>query len=254
MSLYRLSCSLICRAPLEDSCLMTQNADDQHHSLKPTDSGSRLSDPVCGMQVTEASSHHTEYAGKSFYFCSARCLERFKHDPEKFIAAKSNREPALDQAVANTIHTCPMHPEIRQDHPGNCPKCGMALEPLMPSLDDDDNPELKDFSRRFWWTLPFSVIVMVLAMFGHQLGWFSMTAQTWIELLLSLPVVLWAGQPFFQRGWQSLINRSPNMCTLTSLGAGAAFVYSTVATVAPGLFPDRLDRTREQTLHPQRPH
>ena len=135
------------------------------------------------------------------------------------------------------VYTCPMHPEIRQDHPGNCPKCGMALEPLMPSL-EDDNPELKDFTRRFWWTLPFTVVVTVLAMFGHQLGWFSMTTQTWIELVLSIPVVLWAGQPFFVRGWQSIVNRSPNMWTLIGLGTGAAFVYSTVATVAPGVFPE----------------
>ena len=135
------------------------------------------------------------------------------------------------------VYTCPMHPEIRQDHPGNCPKCGMALEPLMPSL-EDDNPELKDFTRRFWWTLPFTVVVTVLAMFGHQLGWFSMTTQTWIELVLSIPVVLWAGQPFFVRGWQSIVNRSPNMWTLIGLGTGVAFVYSTVATVAPGVFPE----------------
>ncbi|EIW87629.1 heavy metal translocating P-type ATPase [Alishewanella agri BL06] len=113
----------------------------------------------------------------------------------------------------------------------------MALEPLMPSL-EDDNPELDDFSRRFWWTLPFTVIVTVLAMFGPQLGWFEMATQTWIELVLSLPVVLWAGQPFFVRGWQSVVNRSPNMWTLIGLGTGAAFVYSSLATVAPGIFPE----------------
>jgi len=129
-----------------------------------------------------------------------------------------------------------MHPEIRQDRPGSCPKCGMALEPLLPSL-EDDNPELKDFTRRFWWTLPFTLIVTVLAMFGPQLGWFSMSVQTWIELVLSTPVVLWAGQPFFIRGWQSVINRSPNMWTLIGLGTAAAYVYSVVATVAPGVFP-----------------
>src|SRR5690625_3737566 len=113
----------------------------------------------------------------------------------------------------------------------------MALEPLMPSLDDDDNPELKDFSRRFWWTLPFTVIVTVLAMFGPRLGWFSMTTQTWIGLVLSVPVVLWVGLPFFVRGWQSVVNRSPNMWTLIGLGTRAAFIYSTVATVAPGILP-----------------
>ncbi|HWK62911.1 MAG TPA: copper-translocating P-type ATPase [Eoetvoesiella sp.] len=142
------------------------------------------------------------------------------------------------QAVApGTIYTCPMHPEIRQDRPGNCPKCGMALEPLMPTL-EDDNPELADFSRRFWWTLPLTIIVMTLAMFGHQLGWFGMTTQSWVELVLSLPVVLWAGWPFFVRGVQSVINRSPNMWTLIGLGTSAAFIYSVVATVAPDVFPD----------------
>jgi Cu+-exporting ATPase len=130
-----------------------------------------------------------------------------------------------------------MHPQIRQDHPGSCPICGMGLEPLMPSLEDDDNPELKDFSRRFWWTLPLTLIVAVLAMFGHRAGWFDMVTQSWIELVLSLPIVLWGGLPFFVRGWQSVVNRSPNMWTLIGLGTGAAFLYSLVATVAPGVFP-----------------
>ena len=136
-----------------------------------------------------------------------------------------------------TIYTCPMHPEIRQDHPGNCPKCGMALEPLMPSLDEGENPELVSFRHRFWWSLPFTIAVAVLAMFGHRLGWFDMTVQSWVELVLSLPVVLWAGKPFFERGVESVVNRSPNMWTLISLGTGAAFVYSVVATMAPGVFP-----------------
>src|SRR5690625_46501 len=149
---------------------------------------------------------------------------------------KANNDTVVE-AAPGTIYTCPMHPEIRQDHPGSCPKCGMALEPLMPTL-EDDNPELKDFSRRFWWTLPFSLIVTILAMFGHRLNLFDITTQTWIEFVLSIPVVFWAGQPFFVRGWQSVINRSPNMWTLISLGTGAAFVYSTLATVTPGLFPE----------------
>nr|WP_281283012.1 copper-translocating P-type ATPase [Verticiella sediminum] len=144
---------------------------------------------------------------------------------------------SLPASHPGAIYTCPMHPEIRQDHPGNCPKCGMALEPLLPEL-DDDNPELRDFQRRFWWSLPFSVAVLVLAMFGHQLHLMDMGTQTWVELVLTLPVVLWAGLPFFQRGWQSIVNRSPNMWTLISLGTGAAFLYSVVATVMPGVFPD----------------
>ncbi|BCN39814.1 MAG TPA: copper-translocating P-type ATPase [Alicycliphilus sp.] len=141
------------------------------------------------------------------------------------------------EAPAGTIYTCPMHPEVQQDHPGNCPKCGMSLEPVIP-LDEEDNSELIDFQRRFWWTLPLTVVVTILAMFGHRLGWFDMKTQTWVELVLSLPVVLWTGWPFFVRCWQSIVNRSPNMWTLIGLGTGAAFVYSVVATLAPGVFPD----------------
>lgn len=201
-------------------------------------SAARQVDPVCGMHVTEASSYRAEHDGKTFNFCSAKCLGTFNSNPERFTAPKSESiSTSGPEAAPGTIYTCPMHPEIRQDHPGSCPKCGMALEPLMPSL-DDENPELKDFSRRFWWTLPFTVIVTVLAMFGPQLGWFEMATQTWVELVLSTPVVLWAGQPFFIRGWQSVVNRSPNMWTLIGLGTGAAYIYSVVATVAPGIFPE----------------
>ena len=146
-------------------------------------------------------------------------------------------EKAPQAVPPGTIYTCPMHPEIRQDHPGNCPKCGMTLEPVLPDLDEGDSPELVDFERRFWWTLPLTVAVTVLAMFGHRLGWFEMAAQSWIELVLTLPLALWAGWPFFVRGAQSVANRSPNMWTLISLGTGAAFVYSVVATVAPQVFP-----------------
>jgi P-type Cu+ transporter len=130
------------------------------------------------------------------------------------------------------------HPEIRQDHAGNCPKCGMALEPVLPNLADEENPELADFQRRFWWTLPLTLIVAVLAMAGHRTGWFEMATQSWIELALTLPIALWAGWPFFVRGAQSVVNRSPNMWTLIGLGTGSAFVYSVVATVAPQVFPD----------------
>ena len=128
-----------------------------------------------------------------------------------------------------------MHPEIRQDHPGTC-KCGMTLEPLLPDL-DDDNPELRDFSRRFWWTLPLTLVVLALAMLGERLHLMDMATQSWVELVLSLPIVLWAGWPFFSRGWLSVVNRSPNMWTLIGLGTGAAFIYSVVATVAPEVFP-----------------
>lgn len=135
------------------------------------------------------------------------------------------------------VYTCPMHPEIRLDHPGNCPKCGMSLEPVIPDLADDDNPELRDFTRRFWWTLPLTVVVTTLAMFGHRLELMEIRTQTWVELILAIPIVLWAGWPFFVRGAQSVRNRSPNMWTLIGLGTGAAFVYSVVATLAPQVFP-----------------
>ncbi len=130
-----------------------------------------------------------------------------------------------------------MHPEIRQDHPGSCPKCGMALDPLMPELEAEENAELKDFTRRFWWTLPLTVVVTALAMAGHDLALFEPRTQTWIELVLTLPIVLWAGRPFFVRGAQSIVNRSPNMWTLIGLGTGAAFLYSVAATVTPQVFP-----------------
>ena len=147
-------------------------------------------------------------------------------------------EPATPAVQpAGTIYTCPMHPEIRQDHPGTCPKCGMTLEPVMPALEEEDDPELRDFQRRFWWTLPLTVVVTILAMAGHRVPGLDMGVQTWLELALSMPIVLWAGMPFFTRGWQSVVNHSPNMWTLIGLGTGAAFLYSVVATVAPGVFP-----------------
>ena len=148
--------------------------------------------------------------------------------------------PAVTEvpAAAGTIYTCPMHPEIRQATSGNCPKCGMTLEPLIPEAGEDNGtPELDDFRRRFWWTLPLTVVVTVLAMAGHRLGWMAPATQSWVEFALSVPIVLWAGAPFFQRGAQSLVHRSPNMWTLISLGTGAAFLYSIVATAAPQVFP-----------------
>ena len=131
-----------------------------------------------------------------------------------------------------------MHAHVRQVLPGKCPICGMTLEPLIPELEEGENKELIDFQNRFWWTLPFTVVVTALAMVGHKLNLFSMGTQSWIEFVLSLPVVLWAGSPFFKRGWQSVLNRSPNMWTLIGLGTGAAFVYSVAALLFPQVFPD----------------
>ncbi|WP_051022490.1 heavy metal translocating P-type ATPase [Acidovorax sp. KKS102] len=200
----------------------------------------KLKDPVCGMDVTEQSHHSAEHEGRHYYFCSAKCQTKFVEDPDKYAVTppgtdKVAREPEATQP--GTIYTCPMHPEVQQDHPGNCPKCGMTLEPMLPTLDEGENAELVDFRHRFWWTLPLTVVVTILAMVGHRLQWFEMGTQSWIELVLTVPIVLWAGWPFFVRGAQSIANRSPNMWTLIGLGTGAAFVYSVVATVAPGVFP-----------------
>ena len=209
-----------------------------HHHPAPVQSSEGLKDPVCGMAVTPQSDHHAEYAGRPYYFCSAKCRAKFVAEPQRY--ASGSAVPAPDEVQepsAGTIYTCPMHPEIRQDHPGSCPKCGMSLEPVMPTLEDDENPELADFSRRFWWTLPFTVVVTILAMGGHRFGWFAPGVQTWIELVLTLPVALWAGWPFYVRGVMSVVHRSPNMWTLIGLGTSVAFVYSVVATVAPQVFP-----------------
>ena len=135
------------------------------------------------------------------------------------------------------MYTCPMHPQIVQPGPGTCPICGMALEPVMPAIEDEENPELADFRRRFWLTLPLSLAVLVIAMSGHRLDLLSAEARTWLEAALATPVVAWAGWPFFRRWAQSIARRSPNMWTLIGTGVGAAFVYSLVATAAPGLFP-----------------
>ena len=210
---------------------MTPHAnDDPVH-----EEGSALVDPVCGMGVKADSPHHAIHAGADYRFCSASCRTKFVADPDRFLKPDDTDAP---QAPAASQYTCPMHPEIVRDAPGHCPICGMALEPVMPSLDDGENPELTDFRRRFWWTLPLSILVLAVAMFGHNWSAVSPAVRTWIELALTAPVVLWAGWPFFQRWAQSIANRSPNMWTLIGTGVGAAFIYSVVATFAPGLFPD----------------
>lgn len=218
----------------------------QVDSLKARDAGPNanraLKDPVCGMTVTAASQHHFVHAGHPFYFCSAKCQSKFEASPEKYLdAEKAGSRPHPEAAKPGATYTCPMHPEIGENQPGDCPKCGMALEPAMPALDDEENPELIDFRRRFWWTLPFTVVVVFLAMAGHATSWldgaFGSVDQNWVEFALTLPVALWAGFPFYQRGLRSVINRSPNMWTLIGLGTSVAFVYSVVATVAPRVFP-----------------
>lgn len=196
-----------------------------------------LKDPVCGMTVTNQSAYQSAHMGSPYFFCGSKCKAKFDANPMLYMEKHIDASPEMP-ALAGTIYTCPMHPEVRQSLPGNCPKCGMTLEPLLPELDGEESSELRDFQRRFWWTLPLTIVVTILAMAGHRLDWFDMPLQSWIELVLSLPIVAWAGWPFFSRGWQSVVNRSPNMWTLIGLGTGAAFVYSVVATVAPNVFPD----------------
>ena len=197
-------------------------------------------DPVCGMQVQRASaSHYKRYDGESYYFCSARCEERFNAEPEKYLSERAAPEPM----PAGTQYTCPMHPEIITDAPADCPKCGMALEPMgIPTADQGPNPELVDFTRRFWISSICAVPLIILTM-GPLLGlpvreWLGERLSTWIELILATPVVLWAAQPFFKRGWQSILNRSPNMWTLIAIGVGSAYGFSVIATLLPGVFPD----------------
>lgn len=206
------------------------------HSHSPPSGLQTAIDPVCGMSVSTDSPIRHKHQGETYYFCSEHCKKRFAADPGSFL------EPAAKDEIApagtDIWYTCPMHPEVRKLGPGNCPKCGMTLEPEAPSLEDEENPELTDFRHRFWWTLPLTVIVTFLAMFGHRLNWFETSVQSWIELVLSLPIVFWTGMPFFIRGVQSVKNRSPNMWTLIGLGTAAAFIYSIFATVAPGIFPE----------------
>jgi Cu+-exporting ATPase len=189
-------------------------------------------DPVCGMSVAADAAMQHEHAGTVYRFCCQGCRDKFAADPQRYLGPK-----LAPRAIAGAQYTCPMHPEIRQDHPGSCPKCGMALEPELPSLDEGENPELTDFRRRFLWTLPATLVVFVLGMWGHDLGWFAPRTQAWIECLLASPVVLWAGWPLLLRGAQSIPARSPNMFTLIGLGVAASYLYSLVATLAPQWFP-----------------
>ncbi len=190
-------------------------------------------DPVCGMKVSPETDRKFSFNNKTYYFCSERCLIRFKSTPKEFL--EKNGTVPNDQ---HTFYLCPMHPEVRQKGPGTCPKCGMALEPEVPSDKEETNSELKDFSFRFWLSLPFTCGVFFLAMFGHKANLISPAISNWVELALSFPVVVWAGAPFFIRGIQSLKNRSPNMWTLISLGTAAAFAYSFCVTLVPDLFPE----------------
>ena len=196
-------------------------------------------DPVCGMKVDRSTARHfARHEGKGYYFCSAGCQTKFEASPETYLGDR----PAPEPMPAGTQYTCPMHPEIVRDKPGSCPKCGMALEPMgVPTGEEGPNPELVDFTRRFWVSAALSIPLLILTM-GPMLGlpvrdWIGEQVAVWIELALATPVVLWAALPFFHRGFELIVNRSPNMWTLISLGVGAAYGYSVVATLFPDAFP-----------------
>jgi len=196
-------------------------------------------DPICGMMVDEATARHAERDGQTFYFCSEHCRKAFLSAPATTKQAEKEQKPK-----GKTIYTCPMHPEVQQDHPGNCPKCGMALEPMSPTAgaEDEENTELRDMTRRFWIGAALTFPVFVLAMahlipaMGHD-AWVMSDASRWIQFALTAPVVCWAGWPFFQRGWRSIMTLHLNMFTLIAIGVGAAFGFSAGAMLMPGLFP-----------------
>ncbi|MSO20760.1 MAG: heavy metal translocating P-type ATPase [Acidobacteria bacterium] len=211
-------------------------------------------DPVCWMDVKPEDAAGTlDHHGTTYYFCNPMCAERFAADPEQYLAPGYDPMQAMEAQMAGMMEqmksrggtapvlTCPMHPEVRETSFVPCPKCGMALEPVAFTL-DESNPELTDMTRRFWISFALSLPVMALAMGKHLPGdlvsrMFSIGGLNWVELILATPVVLWAGWPFFERGWASIINRSPNMFTLIAIGTGTAFLYSIVATLLPGVFP-----------------
>ncbi len=205
----------------------------------PGSASATATDPVCGMTVDPATArNHADHAGHRYFFCGARCKERFIAEPERFLGPA----PARQETVGSGSWTCPMHPQIVRDEPGACPICGMALEPMTPEASDAGNPELADMTRRFWVGLALSAPLLVFAMGGHFARG-SLDAlippqiAVWVQLILASPAVLWCGWPFFQRGWASFRARRLNMFSLISLGTGVAYAYSLVAALAPGIFP-----------------
>ena len=216
----------------DGSCCSSGNKAAAHEAAR---------DPVCGMTVDpNAGKPSAEHAGQIYHFCSQRCRDKFEADPEKYLGERLAPEPM----PKGTQYTCPMHPEIVRDEPGSCPICGMALEPMgVPTGEEGPNPELVDFTRRLWVSALLSAPLLVVTM-GPMLGlpvreWIGERTAIWIEFALATPVVLWAALPFFRRGWDSILNRSPNMWTLISIGVGAAYAYSVIATLFPDIFPHR---------------
>jgi Cu+-exporting ATPase len=210
-----------------------------------TVTGAAAIDPVCGMTVQPATAAASyEYQGKTYYFCATSCLTKFRTDPIHYLTPPEQRIPRVMPVPSGGVveYICPMDPEVLETKPGACRICGMALEPKVVSLEDEQNPELEDMTRRFWICLGPSLLVMLLAMADMMPGLsipeaFTGSTKNWVQWLLATPVVLWGGWPFFQRGWASVVNRASNMFTLIAMGTGAAYGYSTVATVAPTLLP-----------------
>ena len=229
---------------------MAAHTHSHRHAVHDHEHGTVVTDPVCGMKVdTQTAAHHYQLGETDYHFCSARCLDRFKANPDQYLNPPTN-DPAvsapamgaLPEAAPGTIWTCPMHPEIRRDGPGQCPICGMALEQLEPTLEKGPNPELIDMSRRFWVSAVLSLPLVILTFGAELLGWelLPMRTSMWVQLTLATPVVLWGGWPFFERFWASLKTRNLNMFTLIGLGVGVAYGYSVVATLAPQIFPASL--------------
>ena len=232
---------------------MSDHSHHHHHDhdhgphAHPPAAGHRLAkDPVCGMSVDPATAaHRAAHDGQDYFFCSAGCKTKFAADPLRYLGPAQSPAPAAPRPswqTAGAIYTCPMHPEVRQEGPGSCPICGMALEPAMPSADDGPNPELRDMTRRFWIGLLLTLPVFALEMGSHIFDIYGLLGidarqSSWIQFACATPVVLWAGAPFFARGWASLVSRNLNMFTLIALGTGVAWGYSVVALFAPGLFP-----------------
>jgi len=198
---------------------------------------------VCGMTVDPATAkHHTEHAGHSYFFCSARCREEFTAEPARYIVSSGDRRGLVTAPAGEVLWTCPMHPQIVRKEPGNCPICGMALEPMTPAAGEAENPELRDMTRRFWVGVALSLPLLAIAMAEHFNkpaldALISPRLLVWVQLILGTPAVLWCGWPFFQRGWASIISRRLNMFTLIALGTGVAYAYSLIAALAPGIFP-----------------
>ncbi|MDI1240650.1 MAG: YHS domain-containing protein, partial [bacterium] len=213
----------------------------EHGEMKATPAGEFV-DPVCGMTVaSDTSAGNYVFEGETYYFCSTGCLNKFKQNPASFPLEK--KEEKLEAESLGVEYTCPMHPEVVQIGPGSCPKCGMALEPKVMTLDDAPDPEYIDMKRRFWISAVLTIPVFALAMAEmlpnfHEL--ISPNVSIWIQFVLATPVVLWGGFPFFQRGWASVKNSSPNMFTLIAIGTGAAYLFSLFALFLPNLFPDSI--------------